>query len=76
MSHETLRLLRAWRAGDSSAFEHLMPRVYDDLRRIARAHLRRERSGHTLQPTALAHEAYLKLLRGPGVDWRSRAHFL
>ncbi len=76
MSNETLRLLRAWRAGDSGAFEQLMPRVYDDLRRIARAHLRRERSGHTLQPTALAHEAYLKLLREPKIDWQSRAHFL
>lgn len=76
MSQEVTRLLLAWRGGDASALERLMPLVYDDLRRIARAHLRRERNGHTLQPTALAHEAYLKLLREPGIDWRSRAHFL
>ncbi len=76
MGREVTSLLLAWRQGDASAFERMMPLVYDDLRRIARAHLRRERDGHTLQPTALAHEAYLKLLREPGVDWRCRAHFL
>jgi RNA polymerase sigma factor (TIGR02999 family) len=76
MSDDVTHLLRAWRAGDGAAFDRLMPLVYDELRSIARSHLRRERSGHTLQPTALAHEAYLKLLRHPGIDWQSRAHFL
>ena len=76
MNDEVTRLLLAWRGGDGSALERLMPLVYDDLRRIARAHLRRERRGHTLEPTALAHEAYLKILREPGIDWQSRAHFL
>ena len=55
-------LFRQWRAGDSDALSQLMPLVYEELRRIARNHLRRERSGHTLQTTALIHEAYLRLM--------------
>ncbi len=54
---------------------HLMPLVYDELRRIAGAHLRRERPGHTLQSTALVHEAYLKLIDQRDVAWQNRAHF-
>lgn len=58
-------LLQAWQQGDASAREQLFPLVYDELRRVARARLRRERPGHTLQPTALVHEAYLRLIQ-PG----------
>ncbi len=67
-------LLQAWNAGDEEAGRRLIPLVYDELRRRAGAYLRRERPGHTLQPTALVHEAYLRLvgLRG---HWRSRSHF-
>ena len=68
-------LLAAWNEGDPSAQEELLPLVYDELRRLARGHLRRERPGHTLQPTALVHEAYLRLV-GEGVaTWQNRAHF-
>ena len=67
-------LLQAWAHGDPRAQEDLLPLVYQELRRQAAAYLRRERTGHTLQPTALVHEAYLRLV-GQRVDWRSRAHF-
>jgi RNA polymerase sigma factor (TIGR02999 family) len=72
---EVTRLLRDWRAGDEEALERLLPRVYDELRRLARAYLARERPGHTLQPTALVHEAYLRLVDQTRVDWQNRAHF-
>jgi len=68
-------LLEEWRAGDQEALERLMPRVYDELRRLARHYLARERPGHTLQATALVHEAYLRLLDQKRVRWQSRAHF-
>jgi RNA polymerase sigma factor (TIGR02999 family) len=58
-------ILQAWHRGDAGALERLLPLVYDELRRVARARLRRERPDHTLQPTALVHEAYLRLI-GPG----------
>lgn len=68
-------VLRAWEQGDDGALERLLPMVYTELRSIAARHLRSERSGHTLQPTALANEAYLRL-RGLGdVPWHDRAHF-
>ena len=68
-------VLRAWEQGDDGALERLLPMVYDELRAIAANHLRSERPGHTLQPTALANEAYLRL-RGLGdVPWHDRAHF-
>jgi RNA polymerase sigma-70 factor (ECF subfamily) len=67
-------LLQAWSAGDAAAREALLPRVYGELRRRAGAYLRRERSGHTLQPTALVHEVYLRLA-AQHVDWQSRGHF-
>jgi len=67
--------LHAWSAGDSGALGELMPLVYDELRRVARQRLARERSGHTLQPTALVHEVYLRLERSARVRWESRAHF-
>jgi RNA polymerase sigma-70 factor (ECF subfamily) len=61
--------------GDKSAASKLIPIVYNELRRLAAGYMRRERSDHTLQPTALVHEAYLKLIEQRSVDWQSRAHF-
>jgi RNA polymerase sigma factor (TIGR02999 family) len=68
-------LLRAWGRGDLEARESLMPVVYGELRRRAAAYLRRERADHTLQPTALVHEAYLRLVGQDRVAWQNRAHF-
>jgi len=68
-------LLQAWSRGDAGARDRLIPLVYDDLRRRAARQLRRERSGHTLQPTALVHEAYLRLLGQKDVVWQNRAQF-
>jgi len=67
-------LLRSWRAGDPAALDHLVPLVYDVLRQLAAQRLRGARSAVTLQPTALVHEAFLRLVHGE-VDWQSRAHF-
>ena len=72
---EVTDLLRAWREGDRTADDRLLERVYATLRNIAIGQLRGERSGHTLHPTALVHEAYLRLLGQREVDWRDRAHF-
>jgi RNA polymerase sigma-70 factor (ECF subfamily) len=72
---EVTALLRSWRSGDAGAEEALLAKVYQTLRRIASAQLRGERVGHTLEPTALVHEAYLRLLGQREVDWRDRAHF-
>ena len=69
------RLLREARAGDRAALDELLPLVYRELRQIAARHLAQERPGHTLQPTALVHEAYLRLIDQHSVDWRNRAHF-
>ena len=69
------QLLRAWSAGNADAQEQLLPLVYDELRRRAAGQLRRDRKGHTLQPTALVHEAYVRLLGQQRVDWQSRTHF-
>jgi RNA polymerase sigma factor (TIGR02999 family) len=68
-------LLQAWSGGDRDALEKLMPLVYDALRQLAAGHLRSERRDHTLQPTALVHEAYLRLVRQERVSWQNRAHF-
>jgi RNA polymerase sigma factor (TIGR02999 family) len=68
-------LLDGWSQGDRAALDRLLPLVYAELRRIAARRLRFERTGHTLQPTALVHEAYLRLVEQRNVDWRSRAHF-
>lgn len=73
---EITRLLERARAGEGEALERLFPLVYDELRRLAARLLRRERPDHTLQPTALVHEVYLKLLGSPPPDLRNRAHFL
>jgi RNA polymerase sigma factor (TIGR02999 family) len=67
-------LLRAWRKGDIRAGEDLVPLVYRELRRRASAYLRRERQDHTLQPTALVHEAHLRLVGQQRVTWQNRAH--
>ncbi len=69
-------LLRAHVAGDPDALARLLPRVYDDLRRIARGRLRHERADHTLSTADLVHEAYLELAPLDRIDWQSRAHFL
>jgi RNA polymerase sigma factor (TIGR02999 family) len=73
---EVTRLLEAAVAGDSGALDRLVPLMYEDLRRVARRQLDREGGGHTLQTTALIHEAYLKLAGGGNVGATSRAHFL
>ena len=69
------RLLREARAGDRAALDELLPLVYRELRQIAARHLAQERPGHTLQATALVHEAYMRLIDQHSVDWRNRAHF-
>jgi RNA polymerase sigma-70 factor, ECF subfamily len=69
-------LLVKWRNGDRSALDQMTPLVYEELRRLARHFLASERADHTLQPTALVHEAYLRLIDQHSVDWRNRAHFL
>ncbi len=74
-STEITTLLLAHAAGDAAALERLLPRVYDELRQIARARLRHERAEHTLAPTDLVHEAFLKLVPLGQVDWQNRAHF-
>jgi RNA polymerase sigma factor (TIGR02999 family) len=73
---EVTRLLVDWGRGDGAAHDRLLPLVYDELRRIAGAYMRRERPDHTLQPTALVHEAYLRLVDQRRMDWNSRAQFV
>jgi RNA polymerase sigma factor (TIGR02999 family) len=68
-------LLGDWSRGDRSALSQLLPLVYDELRRVARRQLRSERDGHTLQATALVHEAYMRMVDQRHVDWHDRAHF-
>jgi RNA polymerase sigma factor (TIGR02999 family) len=68
-------LLRAWAQGQESAGERLFPILYGELRRQAARYMRRERQRHTLQPSGLVHEAYLRLAGAPEADWHSRAHF-
>jgi len=74
-SPDVTRLLVSWGEGDKQALEQLAPLVYDELRRLANRYLRRERSGHTLQSTALVNEAFLRLVDQHSVKWQSRAHF-
>lgn len=73
--HDVTRILHDWSGGDQNAPDRLMPFVYDELRRLARSFLARERGGHTLQPTALVHEAYVRLVDQRSVNWQNRAHF-
>ena len=72
---EVTQLLLAWNRGDQSALEKLIPLVHDELHRLARRYMRRERAGHTLQTTALVNEAYLRLIDADCVHWQNRAHF-
>jgi len=74
-SHEVTQLLKAWSAGDQEALEKLTPLVYRHLHKIAKRHMAGERSGHTLQTTALVNEAYLRLVDCGRVDWHDRVHF-
>jgi len=74
-SSEITQLLHAWRGGDELALEKLTPVVYQELHRMARQYMAREREGHTLQTTALIHEAYLRLVKVKNVEWQDRAHF-
>jgi RNA polymerase sigma factor (TIGR02999 family) len=73
--HEISQLLRAWSSGDEAALQQLIPLVYEELHRIARRYMGREREGHTLQTSALVNEAYLRLVDWKNVDWQNRAHF-
>jgi RNA polymerase sigma factor (TIGR02999 family) len=72
---DVTRLLADWSNGDRRALDELLPLVYEELRHLANAYLRRERDGHTLQSTALVHEAFLRLVKQRDVQWRGRAHF-
>lgn len=75
MSHEVTQILQDLKDGKGEASEKLLPLVYDELRRLASGYMRRERSDHTLQATALVHEAYLRLIDQTQTDWKDRAHF-
>ncbi len=74
-SHEVTQLLLAWSEGDKQALDRLVPLVYDELRRLAQSYMRKERADHSLQTTALIHEAYLRLIDANQVQWQNRAHF-
>jgi RNA polymerase sigma factor (TIGR02999 family) len=74
-SSDVTRLLLRWSEGDADALERLVPLIYDELKRIASHQLRRERPEHTLAPTALVHELYLRLVDQRGATWQNRAHF-
>lgn len=74
-SQEVSQLLRAWGDGDQTALDHLMPLVYDELRRMARRYMNQQPTNHTLQTTALIHEAYLRLVGQEEPAWENRAHF-
>jgi RNA polymerase sigma factor (TIGR02999 family) len=72
---EVSLLLQAWRGGDQTALEKLVPLVYGELHRLAHFYMMRERADHTLQTTALVHEAYVRLTGADRIDWQDRAHF-
>ena len=74
-THDVTQLLGEWAKGDQQALEQLMPLVYGELRQIAASYLRRERQGHTLQPTAVVHEAYIRLVHQKNPDWENRKQF-
>jgi RNA polymerase sigma-70 factor, ECF subfamily len=74
-NQQITQFLLAWGKGDEGALEALMPVVYDELHRMARAYMNRQRVGHTLQTTALVNEAYLRLIDSSQVQWQNRAHF-
>jgi len=72
---DVTQLLSKWSSGDQSALDQLLPLVYGELHRLAAAYLRRERSNHTLQSTALVHEAFMRMVHQQDVQWKNRAHF-
>ena len=72
---EVTRLLKEWGDGRQEALDQLLPRIYAEMRRLASSYLRRERPDHTLQPTALVHEAFIRLVDQKAVRWQNRAHF-
>ena len=74
-AEEVTALLQAWSGGDQAAFDKLAPVVYNELRRLARCYMARERRDHTLQPTALVHEAYMRLADFQRLHWKNRVHF-
>lgn len=74
-AHRVTELLLSWRAGDEGALAQLVPLVFDELRRLARRHMRSEKTGHVLQTTALVNEAYVRLIDLSRVRWQDRAHF-
>lgn len=74
-SHTITDLLKEWRDGDHEAGNQLINLVYGELHRIAAREMQREKEGHTLQTTALVHEAYLRICKGGAIDWQNRAHF-
>ncbi len=74
-SDKVTQLLHDWRNGDQQAMDRLLPLVYEELRRLAGHYLRGERQGHTLQTSALVHEAYLMLVAQDNIDWQNRSHF-
>jgi RNA polymerase sigma-70 factor (ECF subfamily) len=74
-AHEVTQLLAEWGKGNHKALDDLTPLVYRELRKLAASYLRKERLGHTLQPTALVHEAYLRLVDQTNPNWQNRSHF-
>jgi RNA polymerase sigma factor (TIGR02999 family) len=74
-AHDVTELLLSWGQGDTAALDRLVPLLYDDLRRVARGHLRRERPGHSLQATALVHEVFVRLVDVDRMTLKSRTHF-
>jgi RNA polymerase sigma factor (TIGR02999 family) len=75
VTNSVTQLLLSWSKGDKSALDQLMPVLYQELKKLANRYLRDERQGHTLQPTALIHEAYIRLIDQGVPDWQSRSHF-
>src|SRR5574339_585494 len=75
MTHDVTSLLRAWTAGDARALDGLMPIVEGELHRLARIYMSRERKDHTLQPTAVVNEVFVRLVDAAGISWNDRAHF-
>lgn len=74
-SSEITQILEAWNAGNEDAKDRLLPFVYSELKRQARFYMSRERGNHTLQPTALVHEAFMRIAVQTGIDWQNRSHF-
>jgi len=74
-THDVTRLLAEWAGGNRQALDDLTPMVYRELRQLAASNLRKERQGHTLQPTALVHEAYIRLVDQKNPNWQNRSHF-